>query len=278
MDSRISTTLAYFFVVMIFGPGMPLLYVIFFIYLVSIYLLDKYLIFYFHKLTPKYDIQIHLSFIKFAHVGIALHLLFVIWTYGNPNFFSTEFTQTEGITNKIKERICSIQGIITIIFGIVLLIIRLINLIPKVNNCLNKAAREKDKEYFSNHDICLALPLKSTFELLYSKLIILFSYIKEDKKVKNDENGIVINHYMNYLLNSFDYTYKMFMFKTMFYLFKEGSNQHFKSIKNKINFDKLIEKFETLDEEMEGIFSGDSSYNLFLIDKFKPASQELLFW
>ena len=88
IDSRYATTLSYFYIVMVLGSGMPILYILFSLYLLLSFIIDKTLTIKYYKTPPKYGLNINNTFISFSFGGIALHFLIAIWIFGNPSFMS----------------------------------------------------------------------------------------------------------------------------------------------------------------------------------------------
>lgn len=134
IDSRYATTLSYFYIVMVLGSGMPILYFLFSLYLLLSFIIDKALTIKYYKTPPKYGLNINNTFISFSFSGIALHFLIAIWIFGNPSFMSGKLMTDKGFLNKLKQRIINettqiivLNVLITLLFVIVYLIIKKIN-------------------------------------------------------------------------------------------------------------------------------------------------------
>ena len=89
LDTRYAQTLTTFFVVNMFAPGIPILYVFLFFYLFCIFWTDKILIINFYKNPPQYDIFLSSAFNNVIIFSLIIHTSFGIWIYGNPDYFST---------------------------------------------------------------------------------------------------------------------------------------------------------------------------------------------
>mmetsp|Transcript_26725 Transcript_26725/g.27770 ORF Transcript_26725/g.27770 Transcript_26725/m.27770 type:complete len:1347 (+) Transcript_26725:6-4046(+) len=88
MDSRYSQILTFIFVVLVFAPGIPILYACLLLFLFMTYWLDKILLLRFYKTPPQYDIFLNKTFNYIISIAIFLHLCFAIWIFGNPDIFA----------------------------------------------------------------------------------------------------------------------------------------------------------------------------------------------
>ncbi|MCQ2818082.1 MAG: hypothetical protein MJ252_12520 [archaeon] len=84
METRYASILSTFWVCMFYGAPMPILNVIFFVYIFLTFVVDKFLILRYYRKPPVIDLKTASTFINYSFVALAIHLAFSIWTYGNP--------------------------------------------------------------------------------------------------------------------------------------------------------------------------------------------------
>ncbi len=108
MGRRYSQILVTIFVVLIYSPGMPILYACAFLFLLSCYWVDKILLLRFYRSPPKIDLFIAKLFDVIVLAGLILHFCFAIWMYGNDTILtSTSFDILNRIAEWIKNKIVS---------------------------------------------------------------------------------------------------------------------------------------------------------------------------
>lgn len=148
IDCRYAATLSSFYVTIIYGSGMPLLYVCFFIYLFITFLVDKCLTLKYYKIPPKFDLHINNMFINFSGFAILVHFLVSIWIYGNPTWFIDNVNQQldGGLFEQIKNRITIMPCAIMIIFGFLILLIKIIKGCGSCCCCCCRCCRKKEED------------------------------------------------------------------------------------------------------------------------------------
>ena len=119
IDSRYATTLSYFYIVMVLGLGIPILYIFFSLYLLLSFIIDKALTIKYYKTPPKYGLNINNTFISFSLGGMVLHFLIAIWIFGNPSFISGKLMTKKGFLYTLKQKVINET---TQIFGLNVLI------------------------------------------------------------------------------------------------------------------------------------------------------------
>jgi len=108
MGRRYSQILVTIFVVLIYSPGMPILYVCAFLFFLICYWVDKILLLRFYRSPPKIDLFIAKLFDVIVLAGLILHYCFAIWMYGNDSILtSTSFDILNRIAEWIKNKIVS---------------------------------------------------------------------------------------------------------------------------------------------------------------------------
>lgn len=143
IDSRYASTLFTYFVTIIFGSGMPILYVYFLVYLFLSYIIDKGLTVCYYRTPPVFDLEINNTFLNYGTLGIIIHFLISIWLYGNPKYFADEFPKgsVNGFANQIKSRLTVKASLFVAAFGILLLFVRI------CKGCGCCCFEEEDYEY-----------------------------------------------------------------------------------------------------------------------------------
>jgi hypothetical protein len=103
IGTRYSQILVTIFVVLIYSPGMPILYVCCFLFLSVTYWVDKCLLLRFYRSPPHIDLFVAKLFDIILLFGLILHFCFAIWTYGNENILvSISVNLFEKIANWIR--------------------------------------------------------------------------------------------------------------------------------------------------------------------------------
>jgi hypothetical protein len=83
IGTRYSQILVTIFVVLIYSPGMPILYVCCFLFMFITYWVDKILLLRFYRKPPNIDLFVAELFDIMILFGMILHFAFAIWMYGN---------------------------------------------------------------------------------------------------------------------------------------------------------------------------------------------------
>lgn len=273
MDSRYATILSTFYIVLIFAPGMPLLYICFFLFIVLTYTIDKYLITQFYRMPPKYDLHILDMFLDFTLVGIILHFCFAIWVYGNPyllvdysftdaqinhspNYLKSLLIKNKSFWAVVFERFTLIHNLPLVLAVLLIIIAKLIYTFlfhplkalfcPEKDLSLNKT---------SNIEIGLAVPLRQLFRTYQIKKIEYFQNVKSQLQ-NNEELLDNLRYGINYAKN-----FMVYKISKVY----EGEVSELKS-----NFDTIIEESPDLIElERKSIIKGDPSYNIAFIPEFE---------
>ena len=271
MESRYATILSTLYVVLFFSPGMPILYICFFFFLLFTYFIDKYLITQFYRMPPKYDLNITDQFSQFKTYGIILHFCFSIWIYGNPfllidvsfsnptlhqgNFIETLLIKNKNFGNALGKRIVLNHNIPLLIILILLILVRIIVIFLIVplkalfcqekNLSLNKT---------SNIEIGLAVPLKQLYKNYQIKKIEYFQNLKH-----HNNNEALLND-LRYGIN----------YAKNFMVFKISKVYEGEVNELKRNFEKIIEESpELIEVERKSVIKGDPSYNIAFIPEFE---------
>ena len=83
IDGRYATILKLVFVVMMYGPGMPILYPIAFISLLILYVIDRISLLYVNKRPPEYDGVLNQNALDTLNYAPLLGLGFSYWMFSN---------------------------------------------------------------------------------------------------------------------------------------------------------------------------------------------------
>lgn len=273
MDSRYATILSTFYIVLLFAPGMPLLYICFFLFIVLTYIIDKYLVTQFYRMPPKYDLHIIDMFLDFTFFGIILHFFFAIWVYGNPyllvdysftdaeknhnpNHLKPLLNKNESFWTVVFERLTLTHNLPLLMAVLFIIITKLIYVFllhplktlfcPEKDLSLNKT---------SNIEIGLAVPLRQLFRTYQIKKIEYFQNVKSQLQ-NNEELLDNLRHGINYAKN-----FMVYKISKVY----EGEVSELRS-----NFDTIIEETPDLIElERKSIIKGDPSYNIAFIPEFE---------
>ena len=87
LQERYATNLSFIFVCMIYCGPIPLLIPILAIYFIVWFWTDKFILIYFSKKPPSYNISMHVLTMTIMPFAMFLHLCFSIWAYGAPDVF-----------------------------------------------------------------------------------------------------------------------------------------------------------------------------------------------
>ena len=264
MDARYASILTYLYIVLILAPGMPLLYICFFFYIVLTSIVDKIMVLRYYKNPPKYDLQITTIFSYFLDAAIVIHFCFAVWIYGHPQIFldSKEKEEKSGLGNKISSRLTVGHNIF--IDGLFILLV----VIWVFKNCIGaglcrccckkKELTVIDKVVNSNPEIGLAVPLRELYRGYQVKQIEYFQSLKtEDDSLKSYQQNL------RYALN---YTKNFMIYKLEKDCKKNPSDYE-------TNFDEKIAKEEdAFDMKTKKLIKGDTSYNLVFIPEFESVA------
>lgn len=75
------------FIVMLYGSGLPFIYLTTFLNLIILYWIDKYFILRVCQRPKELDQQLEVQLRKFMYLFLIIHLVFAIWVYGNEAIF-----------------------------------------------------------------------------------------------------------------------------------------------------------------------------------------------
>lgn len=89
IEIRYAQILNLLFVCLLYGSGLPFLYIITFVNLLIIYWLDKCYLLRICKLPKNYDEKLEEGIRNFLWIFLLVHITFAIWVYGNPTIFDT---------------------------------------------------------------------------------------------------------------------------------------------------------------------------------------------
>ena len=78
------------FITLIFGPALPILYVISLITIGSAYFIDRLALTYFYRLPPKYSEKLTLLNLKIMSFAPIISLFYTFWLYNNQQMFSNQ--------------------------------------------------------------------------------------------------------------------------------------------------------------------------------------------
>jgi hypothetical protein len=104
MGIRYSQILTTIFVILLYSPGIPILYVLCFIFFFITYWLDKILVLRVYRTPPQINLYMTKLFIILLFLGVILHLGFSIWMYGNKYIMPySDKTFLDQISNIVGE-------------------------------------------------------------------------------------------------------------------------------------------------------------------------------
>ena len=83
------------FITLIFGPALPILYVISLITIGSAYFVDRLALTYFYRLPPKYSEKLTLLNLKIMSFAPIISLFYTFWLYNNQQMFSNQIDPIE---------------------------------------------------------------------------------------------------------------------------------------------------------------------------------------
>lgn len=78
------------FITLIFGPALPILYIISLIAIGSAYFIDRLALTYFYRLPPKYSDKLTLLNLKIMSFAPIISLTFTFWLYNNQQMFGNQ--------------------------------------------------------------------------------------------------------------------------------------------------------------------------------------------
>lgn len=264
MDARYASILTYLYIVLILAPGMPLLYICFFIYIVLTILVDKIMILRYYKNPPRYDLKIAKIFAYFLYFAIIIHFFFAVWTYGHPDLLVNVLEyeeETKAVWDRIKKRVCVDHNLIIDGVFLILAIIWIIKFLF-VNGIFECCCKKKnvviDKIVNTNAEIGLAVPLRELHQNYQVKQIEYFQSLKieDDSIVTYQQNlRLCLNYVKNFLI-----------YKITKDCGKNGEEF-------RVNFDgKIAKEQDILDIKCKKIIKGDTSYNLAFIPEFESVA------
>ena len=87
LEVRYAGILTNLVISLILGPGMTLLYIVFYINIIVTFLVDKYMVLCYHRNPPQYNLNFTRIFIVITGIALICHLFIAIWIYGEPSLF-----------------------------------------------------------------------------------------------------------------------------------------------------------------------------------------------
>lgn len=264
MDARYASILTYLYIVLILAPGMPLLYICFFLYILLTIIIDKIMILRYYKNPPRYDLKIAKIFSNFLYFAIVLHFLFAVWTYGQPDLLVNILTheeETKSVWGRIKKRVCLKHNLIIDVVFIILVIVTIIKFLF-MNGIFDCCCKKKnvviDKIVNTNAEIGLAVPLRELYQNYQVKQIEYFQSLKVE-----DDSIVTYQQNLRFCLN---YVKNFLIYKITKDCGKNGEDF-------RVNFDgKIAKEQDILDKKCKKIIKGDTSYNLAFIPEFESVA------
>ena len=116
LEVRYAGILTNLVISLILGPGMPLLYIVFYINIIVTFLVDKYMILCYHRNPPHYNLNFTRIFIVITGIALLCHLFISIWIYGEPSLFvdlPSEYGEYV-FKDKVKKRVTKYINIVYI--------------------------------------------------------------------------------------------------------------------------------------------------------------------
>jgi hypothetical protein len=89
IDLRYSQILNVVFICLLYGSGLPLLFVSTFLNLIIIYWLDKFFLLKICKNPKNFDDKLEISVRRVLYIILVIHLGVAVWVYGNPLIFGS---------------------------------------------------------------------------------------------------------------------------------------------------------------------------------------------
>lgn len=87
IDQRYSIVMCIAFTVMTYGIGMPLMYPIGMMFMISVYWVDKYLFLRFYRKPPMYDVVMNQTCVSIFNYSIVIHGMISLYVFSNDNNF-----------------------------------------------------------------------------------------------------------------------------------------------------------------------------------------------
>lgn len=97
-EYRYSTTLNTVYISLMFGTGMPILYLFGFISFFLTYWVDKYAFLRIYQTPPRYNKDLMKASRESLNVAIFIHFVFGFWMYSNSVIFETSEQEVFGIS------------------------------------------------------------------------------------------------------------------------------------------------------------------------------------
>lgn len=107
IGTRYSEILTSIFVILIYSAGMPILYLLCFLFLIITYWVDKALILRLYRNPPHIDLYVSKLFNTIILIGMVVHFGFAIWIYGNPDILTSNYIVFLGDISKWLEALLS---------------------------------------------------------------------------------------------------------------------------------------------------------------------------
>ena len=87
---KCANTIMMVFITLIFGPALPILYVISLFSICCQYIIDRLTLAYFYRLPPKFSDELSYLCIRTMQVAPLPSLIFTYWLYGNRQMFDNK--------------------------------------------------------------------------------------------------------------------------------------------------------------------------------------------
>ena len=293
IGQRYATILIYLSICFIYGTYCPVIYFFFTIFLITTFIVDKYLIINYYKKPPYYDNYLSKKFKNFLILEIFLFFYGTIFQLSNPylfNYYQDDslltsesdysnyhvFNPISGIYDFIGYYCCDVPITIFylsnfylpyLVLFIVLFIIPMI-LLEIFQLCLNKA-QSHYKEYL-NIDICSTYSNNELNKYYEVKKLELFSLLVNINK----NNGKKFEDYSDLIRNfklSIDYIRDNFIFNTKKKnkISRKFINVELSGVSNNNENTNLLTVNDNNQKGNERLLIGDPSYNLTFIPNYE---------
>ena len=115
------------FMVMTFSGGMPVLYIVGLLSIISAYVVDKILLLKYYRLTNGFTKHLTTSIVKKFPIAVVMHILFSLFMFSYPNLLNSQlFSKWYGISDSQYfnyPRVSQLHNVIFLIGAVVALTI-----------------------------------------------------------------------------------------------------------------------------------------------------------
>jgi hypothetical protein len=270
IDIRYSQLLTTIFITILFSPGLPILYLFLFLYVLFTFWIDKILTFRYYRKPPLYDLYLAKTFNMILLFGMIIHYLIAIWVYGQPSIISNNTSTAldqlskyvEGLfvfsqnsfAGQVVRRLTLPHNILCILACLVLIAVIILRLtivdffFTIIKKCY-QAFYDKQRDR-KTLEIGLALPFKDLYRNYELRKI---QYLRLMKKNKSGKNVSLLKKYMKLGIN---YDREFIKYKL-----EKLNGQDYSDLNH--NFDMIIkDTIMNIPKEDNQIMVGDVSYNI----------------